>query len=203
MPVPLNEKCLFNSFSSQNTQSCVGIHMCTWYLCLHTWNTQNMQMPATIQVLRWWAAITTPGMRHWRRSQCQEPSDTTEPAGVGRVQGGCVVPHRGGHSVHVSVHGIVSRRATAETPKLCSASLHLHLSMCGKQGSDCFTARMVQYDGYQGTGKQGSDCNTPSITARIFGTATGITEALSMFVTRPEWVQMHPGREHSLLELCM
>ena len=44
-----------------------------------------------------------------------QPSDTIEPAGLGGMQGGIVVPHRVGHPVHV--HGVVSRGATAETPK--------------------------------------------------------------------------------------
>ena len=45
-----------------------------------------------------------------------QPSDTTVTPGLGGVQGGSVVPFLAGHSV--LVHGMVSRRATAETPKI-------------------------------------------------------------------------------------
>ena len=45
-----------------------------------------------------------------------QPSDTTVPAGLGGVQGGSVVPFFSGDSV--LVHGMVSRGATAKTPKL-------------------------------------------------------------------------------------
>ena len=37
-----------------------------------------------------------------------QPTDTTEPAGLGGMQDGFVVPFRFGHPVHV--HGVVSRR---------------------------------------------------------------------------------------------
>ena len=40
-----------------------------------------------------------------------QPSDTPEPAGLGGVQGGFVVPLCAGH--YVVVHGMVSRGATA------------------------------------------------------------------------------------------
>ena len=61
-----------------------------------------------------------------------QPSDATEPAGLGGMQGGIVVPLCVGHPVHV--HGALSRSATA-----CHASLYLHFSTCGKQGNDCYT----------------------------------------------------------------
>ena len=48
-----------------------------------------------------------------------QPSDTTEPAGYGGVQGGSVVPFFAGHFLFV--HGMESRRATFETPKLSCA----------------------------------------------------------------------------------
>ena len=48
------------------------------------------------------------------------------------VQGGIVVPLRVGHPVHV--HGVVSRGATAETPKNTLCELVV-TSRCGKQGA--------------------------------------------------------------------
>ena len=43
------------------------------------------------------------------------PSGTAEPARMGGMQDGCIVPLRVGH--HVLVHGVVSRGATAGTPQ--------------------------------------------------------------------------------------
>ena len=54
-----------------------------------------------------------------------QPSDTTEPAGLGGMQGGMVVPICAGHSLHV--HGMASTGATPGTPKLSCAGLRLHV----------------------------------------------------------------------------
>ena len=62
-------------------------------------------------------ALTMPGLH---------PSDTTEPAGVGGVQGGCVVLHRGGHSGHVYVHGMVSRRAPRRPNYAVQACIYIY-----------------------------------------------------------------------------
>ena len=85
-----------------------------------------------------------------------QPSVTAEPARLGGVQGGIVVPFCVGHPVHV--HGMVSRGVTADTPKKARcASLCLHVSRCGKQENDC---------------------STPSLTAS--SSEAGVTEALSV-----------------------
>ena len=174
--VILND-CPFNRFSSQKTQSCVSIQMCT---CLRTWDTQNMQMTATIQVLRWRTAITTPGLRCWRRSQCQAPAQ--------RLQGWEVYRVAVSYPIAVDIFsiclvlGMVSRGATAETPKPCSASLHLHLSMYGEAGE---RLRCAQHH-----------CEYSWQCHKDYGGFVNV-------VTGPEWVQIYPGREDSLLELCV
>ena len=92
-----------------------------------------------------------------------QPSDTTEPAGLGSVQGGSVVPFFTGHSV--LAHGMASRGATAETSKLSGAGLRLHPCRRGKQGSDCYTpsltAYIVQYK------ERGSDARATEALSRL------------------------------------
>ena len=56
---------------------------------------------------------------------------------LGRMQDGSAVPLR--FEQLVFVHGMVSRGATAETPKLSGACLRLHPCRHGKQGSDCMS----------------------------------------------------------------
>ena len=69
------------------------------------------------------------GTRCWRHSRCRaQPSDTTEPAGLGGLQGGIVMSRRVGHPVQV--HGVVSREATAETPKNTICELETLRELC-------------------------------------------------------------------------
>ena len=71
----------------------------------------------TVQVLWWRTEIAMQGMRYWRCSQCQDPAQRYNGAcRGGGVQGGCIVPHSGGHSVHVYVHGMASRERLPRRP---------------------------------------------------------------------------------------
>ena len=151
---------------------------------------------------------------------------------------------------------MVSRGATAETPKLSIVGLRLQAWRRGKQGSDCdtpsFTARVVQYvmglrpvrqkvqrlgqlwtNGQTGSkctqermtasttdkpnkacraglcvhvsmrGTQENDYNIPSLTASEVQHGMGMCQAgksYGGFVSvgqRSDWVQAHPGRDHS------
>ena len=178
--------------------------MCTWYLSLHTWNTLNTQMPATMQGIRWRTELTTRGTRCWRCSRCQagpSPAIQREPAGVGGLQRGCIVLHRGG---------------SAETPKLRCASFAfikvwkaeerlLQAQRHCANGSTRDGRRYERSCTYrcQGTGKQAIDCNTPSLAASTVQYAVERWQRdknYGGFVDvwqKPDWVQVHRGREHS------
>ena len=142
------------------------------HLCMSTWPSQHVQKTAVKQAVRLRKKTTTLGTRCWSCLRCQAPAQRYNSASrIGRCAGWLCRATLAGQAV--SVHGMVSRRATAETPKLSGASLREHQCRRGKQESDCYTPCLTAYMVHCVTRIWNQDCGKEcSSEARV-------TEALS------------------------